>query len=161
MWEIYDEAWSVYSDIHLGSESEQMPREIPCWKATRKFLPPEDGWSEFVFRQLFDRPNPPTWNGLDFLKQYRKFKEFWKTILEHAGPFDTRFRRMIGNFILVAFHSDQSKEIGTNRSSGTWYEHQPTFFRIQFWAPYFPPPKSNMGCPWGSIDDLISSSGPF
>ncbi|KAH7109224.1 hypothetical protein EDB81DRAFT_930075, partial [Dactylonectria macrodidyma] len=153
IWEIYDEAWSIYSDNHLGSESGQMPRELPCWKAARKLLPPEDGWSEFVFRHLFDRPDPPTWNGLDFLKLYRKFKEFWETIHEYAGPFDTRFRRMIGNFILVTFNGDRSKEIGTNRSSGTWYEDQPSFFRIQFWAPYFSPPKSNMGCPWASIDD--------
>jgi hypothetical protein len=130
-----------------------MPRELPCWKAARKVLPPDDGWSEFVFGHLFDRPDPPTWNGLDFLKLYRKFKEFWETIHEYAGPFDTRFRRMIGNFILVTFNGDRSKEIGTNRSSGTWYEDQPSFFRIQFWAPYFSPPKSNMGCPWASMDD--------
>ncbi|KAF5589545.1 hypothetical protein FPCIR_6748 [Fusarium pseudocircinatum] len=43
IWEIYDEAWRIYSDVHLGSPSEQTPAEIPCWKAARKLLPPADG----------------------------------------------------------------------------------------------------------------------
>ncbi|KAH7231638.1 uncharacterized protein BKA55DRAFT_712882 [Fusarium redolens] len=153
IWEIYDEAWDIYSDVLLGSPSEQTPEEIPCWKAARKLLPPEDAWSEFVFRRLFGRPDQPTWNGLGFLKLYRRFMEIWEVIQEYAGPFDTRFRRMIGNFILVTFNSDRTKEIGTNCSSGTWYTDQPSFFRIQFWAPYFSPPKSNMGCSWASVDD--------
>jgi hypothetical protein len=79
--------------------------------------------------------------------------EIWEVIRDYAGPFDGRFRRMIGNSILVTFNSDRTKEIGTNCSSGTWYTDQPSFFRIQFWAPYFSPPKSNMGCSWASIDD--------
>ncbi|KAI8648650.1 hypothetical protein NCS57_01476700 [Fusarium keratoplasticum] len=153
IWEINDEAWGIYNGVHLGSASEQTPEEIPCWKAARKLLPPEDGWSEFVFRRLFSRPDRPTWNGLAFLKLYRRFMEIWEVIQEYAGPFDARFRRLIGHFILVTFNSDRTKEIGTNCSSGTWYEDQPSFFRIQFWAPYFSPPKSNMGCSWASIDD--------
>ncbi|KAH7155902.1 hypothetical protein EDB81DRAFT_854166 [Dactylonectria macrodidyma] len=67
LWEIYNESWSVFAKIHSIAESEQMPRDIPCWMAKRKYLPHEDGWSEYIFRQLFGRPNPPTWNRCDFL----------------------------------------------------------------------------------------------
>jgi hypothetical protein len=52
IWEIYDEAWGIYSDVHLGSSSEQTPEEILCWKAACKLLTPEDAWSEFVLRRL-------------------------------------------------------------------------------------------------------------
>lgn len=156
IWEIYNESWSVFAKIHSIAESEQMPREIPCWMAKRKYLPHEDGWSEYIFRQLFGRPNPPTWNRCDFLKLYRRFKELWEMICDRAGSFDNRFRRVIGNFIQVAFNSDQSKEIVANRSLGTWYEHKPTFFRIQFWAPYFSLPESRGESPKCPVDDYQS-----
>ncbi|KAI5455867.1 hypothetical protein BGZ63DRAFT_429483 [Mariannaea sp. PMI_226] len=132
IWEIYEEAWSVYTNSRPDSEPEGLPKELPCWKTTRKFLPPKDGWSEFL---------------------YRKCKGLWEMISGYAGTFDARFRGRIGNYILVIFNSDQSKEIGMNCISGSWYKLQPTFFRIQFWAPYFTPPKSNMGRSWGSIEN--------
>ncbi|KID95146.1 hypothetical protein MAJ_08877, partial [Metarhizium majus ARSEF 297] len=44
---------------------------------------------------------------------------------------------------MVTFNSDRFKEVNKNRTSGTWYHDQPSFFQIQFWAPYFSPPESN------------------
>ncbi|EXU95550.1 hypothetical protein X797_011387 [Metarhizium robertsii] len=113
---IYDEAWAVYWRVHPDGKSEQMPREIPCWMGTRKHVPPKDGWSDFIFRHPFDRPSPPTWNGHEFLGLYRKFKEIWEPIREYAGPFDHRFCRMIGRYILVSFNSDQGKEMDVVKS---------------------------------------------
>ncbi|KAI5456502.1 hypothetical protein BGZ63DRAFT_429144 [Mariannaea sp. PMI_226] len=52
------EAWSVYTAVLAdltALESPQMPDELPCWMTTRKYLPPKDGWSDFVFQHLFSR----------------------------------------------------------------------------------------------------------
>ncbi|KJZ72141.1 hypothetical protein HIM_08406 [Hirsutella minnesotensis 3608] len=54
---------------------------------------------------------------------------------------------------MVAFNSDQTKVVGTNHGRGTWYWDQPAFFQIQFWAPYFSPPASNLGLPWSKVAD--------
>ncbi|KAH6949415.1 hypothetical protein BKA56DRAFT_626373 [Ilyonectria sp. MPI-CAGE-AT-0026] len=151
--EIYDEAWTTYMRTQPTTESEQMPTELPCWMATRKCLPPEDSWSNFVFQRLFNCPSRARWDRLYFLELYRRFKAFWEMIQDYAGSFDDRFRRIIGNFIMVTFNSDPTKEVGTNRGSGTWFEHRAAFFQIQYWAPYFSPPKSALNCSWGSVDD--------
>ncbi|KAM6514439.1 hypothetical protein FALCPG4_015576 [Fusarium falciforme] len=151
--EIYDEAWTTYMRTQPTTESEQLPTELPCWMATRKCLPPEDSWSNFVFQRLFNCPSRARWDRVYFLELYRRFKAFWEIIQDYAGSFDDRFRRIIGNFIMVTFNSDPTKEVGTNRGSGTWFKHRASFFQIQYWAPYFSPPKSALNCPWGSVDD--------
>lgn len=61
-------------------------------------------------------------------------------IEDYAGLFDERFSRIIGYYIMVTFNSDATKDVAVDRRPGI--EHQrATFFRIQFWAPYFSPPK--------------------
>ncbi|KAH6961865.1 hypothetical protein BKA56DRAFT_637340 [Ilyonectria sp. MPI-CAGE-AT-0026] len=151
IWEVYTEAWTAFAQVEPAAGPPQMPRELPCWMTTRKYLPPDDGWSNFVFQHLFNRPSRPKWDGLYFLQLYRSFKGSWEIIQEHAGSFDDRFRRIIGNFILVTFNNDRTKEVGTKRSSGTWYEGKPRFFRIQFWAPYFSPPERDQQSPWNRV----------
>ncbi|KAJ3454057.1 hypothetical protein MRS44_018689 [Fusarium solani] len=154
--EIYMEAWAVYTaaaassssgDIHQG---EQMPSEIPCWVKTRKYRPPKDTWFDFVFELLLGRSNPPTWKRVYFLQVYRTFKAFWETISESAGSFDAHLRRTLGSYIMVTFNSDQNKEVGTNNTRGTWCHGKPPFFQMQYWAPYFAPPKSNRHIRLGS-----------
>lgn len=149
IWEIYNEAWATFTRATL----EDLPEELPRWMLTRKLLPPRDGWSDFVFRTLFDRPTPPSWNKHDFLELYRKFRSWWETIQEDAGSFESHFSTVIGNYVLVCFNSDQSKEIGANAVVGSWYEDQPAFFRVQFWAPYFSPPERDMARLWESVAD--------
>lgn len=74
-------------------------------------------------------------------------------IQDYAGSFDDRFSRIIGNFILVTFNSDHTKEVGTNRKPAPWHVHQVTFFQIQYWAPYFSPPGSAFNSSWDSVED--------
>ncbi|KAL6402761.1 hypothetical protein AUP68_14097 [Ilyonectria robusta] len=144
IWQIYMEAWPLYSAALSDIvEDSDMPNELPCWKTTRKYLPPNDGWSEFVFRHLFGRDHPPKWNRIHFLQVYRTFKNFWSIISESAGTFDDHLKRRIGSCIMVTFNSDQTKEVGTNHARDTWYHGKPTFFQIQYWAPYFSPPQHN------------------
>ncbi|KAH7117488.1 hypothetical protein EDB81DRAFT_767268 [Dactylonectria macrodidyma] len=111
IWEIYAEAWTVYAAIISNEAHSWLPEELPCWMTTRNFVPPKDGWSEYVFRLLFDRSCLPTWNRLYFLQLYRTLKGFWKTIEEHAGSFDDRFRRLVGRCILITFYSCHSQEV--------------------------------------------------
>ncbi|OAQ58078.2 hypothetical protein VFPPC_11392 [Pochonia chlamydosporia 170] len=149
--EVYVEAWSEYSKTQYATSHVQMPRQLPCWMVTRAYSRLKNGWSSFIFDRLFDRPDPPSWDRVQFRELYRSFKEMWNMTYSHADSFDNRFRRIIGNYIRVAFNSDKAKEIGTNHGSGTWYEDQPVFFQIQFWAPYFSPPKQHLGTCWDLI----------
>lgn len=151
---IYTEAWAKYSeaapaDIDPLTEG-TMPDELPCWVTTRRRLPPKNSWSDFLFNQLFCRSKPPAWDRLYFLQVYRVFKDFWQSICASAGPFDSRFSVKIGRYIQIAFNSDHSKEVGTSHARGSWYYDKPAFFKIQYWAPYFSPPR-------GQQDTYLSS----
>ncbi|KAG7402408.1 hypothetical protein Forpe1208_v001976 [Fusarium oxysporum f. sp. rapae] len=156
---IYAEAWDKYrqatadddddgSDGNINKSSSSsllrstLPEELPCWMTTRRRLPPKNSWSDFLFDQIFCRSKPPTWNALFFLQLYRGFKEFWQDTCAPLGPFDVRFSRQIGNYIQIAFNSDHTKEVGTSHAQGTWYHAKPPFFQIQYWAPYFSPPRT-------------------
>lgn len=152
IWEIYDEAWTAYIRTQPVTDPEDMPRDVPCWMATRKYLPPDDSWSNSVFQRLFNCKSISSWNGLYFLDLYRRFKGLWEMIEGYAGPFDERFSRTIGDYIMVTFNSDQTKEVATDRRPGTWHQRA-TFFRIQYWAPYFSPPKCASLSSWSSVDD--------
>lgn len=145
IWEIYSEAWTTYATaLQLdASDSPGMPAELPCWMTTRKYLPPNDGWSVFVFAHLFCRPKPPRWDGSRFLQVYRGFKNPWSTISVPAGQFDNRLKRIIGGCIMVTFNSDYGKEVATNHYRDTWYYRKPGFFQIQYRAPYFSPPQDS------------------
>ncbi|KAG6998295.1 hypothetical protein FocnCong_v013533 [Fusarium oxysporum f. sp. conglutinans] len=146
---IYAEAWDKYrqatadddsnGDINTSSSSlrSALPEELPCWMTTRRRLPPKNSWSAFLFDQIFCRPKPPTWNALFFLQLYRGFKKFWQDTCAPLGPFDGRFSRQIGYYIQIAFNCDHTKEVGTSHAQGTWYHAKPSFFQIQYWAPYF------------------------
>ncbi|RTE68758.1 hypothetical protein BHE90_016864, partial [Fusarium euwallaceae] len=153
---IYAEAWAKYcqvtaddgddGDINASSSSpplrSTLHEELPCWMNTRRRLPPKNSWSDFLSDQIFCRPKAPTWNALFFLQLYGGFKEVWQNICAPLGPFDGRFSRQIGCYIQVAFNSDHTKEVGTSHACGTWYHAKPTFFQIQYWAPYFSPPRA-------------------
>ncbi|KID83220.1 hypothetical protein MGU_09501 [Metarhizium guizhouense ARSEF 977] len=117
-----------------------MPKGVPCWLKTRKYVPPNDGWSNFVFQHLFNRPSRPRWHELHFLQLYRSFKTIWTSIDGLNSDFDDKFRHLIGNYILVTFNNSLTKEVGTIHTQGSWYDGKPPFFQIQFWAPYFSPP---------------------
>ncbi|KAH8654747.1 hypothetical protein BGZ61DRAFT_434989 [Ilyonectria robusta] len=151
---IYTEAWAKYSEAVLAdtnsSTGGSMPDELPCWMSTRQHLPPKNSWSNFLFKQLFCRSKPPAWDGLYFLQVYRVFKEIWQTIFVSAGPFDNCFGVQIGRYILIAFNGDHSKEVNTSHGRGTWHHSKPPFFQMQYWAPYFSPPR-------GEEDTFLSS----
>ncbi|KAH7109324.1 hypothetical protein EDB81DRAFT_672260 [Dactylonectria macrodidyma] len=51
---------------------------------------------------------------------------------------------------MIAFNSDQWKEVGTNHTRDTWYHGKPAFFQIQYWAPYFSTPQDNCHIRLGS-----------
>ncbi|KAH7464116.1 hypothetical protein FOMA001_g17989 [Fusarium oxysporum f. sp. matthiolae] len=140
IWEIYDEAWTTYVRTRANSEVDDKPENVPLWMGTRKYLPPDDSWSNSVFNRLFKRPKTSFWYGLYFLELYHRVKRLWGMIEDHAGLFDEPFGRIIGYYIMVTFNSDGTKDVAVDRRPGI--EHQrPTFFRIQFWAPYFSPPE--------------------
>ncbi|KAH6985462.1 hypothetical protein EDB80DRAFT_822164 [Ilyonectria destructans] len=141
IWEIYMEAWAVYTTTLPDSaqEGSQMLGELPCWMTTRKYLPPKDRWSDFVFQHLFGRSTPPKWSRNHFLQVYR------------TGPIDVHLRRILGSCIMIAFNSDQWKEVGTNHTRDTWYHGKPAFFQIQYLAPYFSPPQDNCHIRLGSV----------
>ncbi|KAL6408560.1 hypothetical protein AUP68_08420 [Ilyonectria robusta] len=153
IWEIYMEAWAVYTTALPDSaqEGSQMLGELPCRMTTRKYLPPKDRWSDFVFQHLFGRSTPPKRSRNHFLQVYRSFKTLWSTISEPAGPFDDHLRRIFGSCIMIAFNSDQWKEVGTNHTRDTWYHGKPAFFQIQYLAPYFSPPQDNCHNRLGSV----------
>ncbi|KAK2468832.1 hypothetical protein H9L39_19594 [Fusarium oxysporum f. sp. albedinis] len=148
--ESYDEAWGAYIRIHPVSTSEDLPPNVPCWMATRKYIPPNDSWSESVFGRLVDCENVASWTGLFFLDLYRKFKGLWGVVEGYTNPFEDYFCRAIGRYILVTFNSDLSKDLTTDRRLGTWYQ-QAAFFRIQYWAPYFSPPDCVDFSSWVSV----------
>jgi len=145
IWEIYREAWAMYTQAvgqeNGTAEEETLPPELPCWMSTRRHKPPKNSWCDFVFDQLFDRPTPPTWKNNHFLQLYKTYKGIWKIVHEYAKPFDYYFGAQIGRYIMVAFNSDKTKEVGTRHGEDTWYHDKPVFFQIQYWAPYFSPPK--------------------
>lgn len=153
---IYTEAWAKYgeavpADNNIDpSAGDALPDELPCWMTTRRRLPPKNSWSDFLFNQLFSRSKPPAWGRLYFLQVYRVFKDIWQSIHAPAGPFDSRFSVQIGRYIQIAFNSDHSKEVGTSHGPGTWHHDKPSFFQIQYWAPYFSPPR-------GEEDTFLSS----
>ncbi|PWI64624.1 hypothetical protein PCL_09481 [Purpureocillium lilacinum] len=85
IWEIYFEAWTLYAtamDLEGPDNGSTMPPELPCWmKARKNFVPPDDGWSEYVFGHLFGRAKESAWNGRShFLQVYRIFKSLWTPI---------------------------------------------------------------------------------
>ncbi|TWU70354.1 hypothetical protein ED733_000091 [Metarhizium rileyi] len=88
--------------------------------------------------QLNRNRNESTFSGM-----YRTFNKYWHPIKEHAGRFDNRVKSILGGSIMVTFNSNQAKEVGTNHTVGTWYHRKPTFFQMQYWAPYFSPPEDN------------------
>ena len=143
IWEIYTEAWNAYTVLLSQDDVDgpRMPDELPRWMTTRKYLPPNDGWSAFVFAHLFGRTKPPKWDGSRFLRVYRSFKSKWEAIAKSAGQFDHRLKRIIGACIMVTFNSDQWKEVGTSHGRETWYHGKPAFFQIQYCALYFSPPQ--------------------
>ncbi|KAJ3469891.1 hypothetical protein MRS44_003956 [Fusarium solani] len=153
---IYAEAWAKYgeavpADNNIDpSARDTLPDELPCWMTTRRRLPPKNSWSDFLFNQLFGRSKPPAWGRLYFLQVYRVFKDIWRSICAPAGPFDSRFSVQIGRYIQIAFNSDHSKEVGTSHGPGTWHRDKPSFFQIQYWAPYFSPLR-------GKEDTFLSS----
>ncbi|OBS15046.1 hypothetical protein FPOA_14064 [Fusarium poae] len=131
---IYAEAWDKYrqvtadddSDGDINTSSYHHPHcDLLCLRSCL----------------IFCRPKPPTWNALFFLQLYRGFKEFWQDTCAPLGPFDGRFSRQIGYYIQIAFNCDHTKEVGTSHAQGTWYHAKPPFFQIQYWAPYFSPPR--------------------
>ncbi|EEU34796.1 uncharacterized protein NECHADRAFT_79762 [Fusarium vanettenii 77-13-4] len=152
IWEIYDEAWTAYIRTHPNSDTEDIPGDVPLWMGTRKYLPPDDSWSSSVFKRLFNRPKISSWYGLYFLELYQRVKRLWETIEDYAGPFDERFSRIIGNYIMVTFNSDPTKDVAIDRRPGAGYQRA-TFFRIQYWAPYFSPRECTTLTPWGSVND--------
>lgn len=164
---IYAEAWAKYckvmtddvdendrSDFNMSSSSSlqsALPEELPCWMTTRRRLPPKNSWSDFLFQQIFCRAKPPTWNALFFLQLYRRFKEVWEKTCASLGSFDGCFSRQIGYYIQVAFNCDHSKEVGTSHGRTTWHHDKPPFFQIQYWAPYFSPPRVEENTPLSSV----------
>lgn len=164
---VYVEAWAKYcqvmadgvddshrSDISMSSASSlqsALPEELPCWMTTRRRLPPKNSWSDFLFQQIFCRAKPPTWNALFFLQLYRGFKGVWEQTCASLGHFDDRFSRQIGYYIQVAFNCDHSKEVGTSHGRTTWHHNKPPFFQIQYWAPYFSPPRAEENTPLSSV----------
>ncbi|KAH7115723.1 hypothetical protein EDB81DRAFT_611081, partial [Dactylonectria macrodidyma] len=145
IWEIYCEAWAMYTQV-VGQENgtaaeETLPPELPCWMSTRRHKPPKNSWCDFVFDQLFHRPTPPTWKNNHFLQLYETYKGIWETVQDYAKPFDYYFSPQIGRYIMVAFNSDKTKEVGTRHGEDTWHHSKPAFFQIQYWAPYFSPPE--------------------
>lgn len=174
---IYAEAWAKYSEAapdDSDHHSEQgaegtMPDELPCWMTTRQRLPPKDSWSDFVFDLLFHHPViPPAWSQLHFLQVYRTFEKLWDSICPSAGRFDKRFGARIGRYILVVFNTDRTKEVGTSHGEGTWHHGRPSFFQIQYWAPYFSPPRAEKGTLLSSVyrrrqypDGLSPSATPM
>ncbi|KAJ0130334.1 Uncharacterized protein HZ326_26569, partial [Fusarium oxysporum f. sp. albedinis] len=105
IWEVYAEGWSLYAEICADADPNKLPQGLPYWMTTRTYVPPHDGWSSFVFYHLFHRDKTPSWNHLHFLRLYRAFKESWKAVQQYAGSFDRRFRRVVGDFIMVTLNS--------------------------------------------------------
>lgn len=155
IWEIYRDAWAQYTNAivrqglpqqavdSIVDTEEHLPEGLPCWMSTRRHKPPKNSWCDFVYDLLFHRTTPPTWKNNQFLQFYGAYKSFFHSLGEHAEAFDDFFGSQIGRYILVTFNSDSSKEVGTRRGEHTWQHGKPAFFGIQFWAPYFSPPRTH------------------
>ena len=101
-------------------------------------LAPNDGWSEFVFPRILDKP--PKWGRRWFLQLYRGFKDQWSVLsTTPAGQFDNRLKRIIGRYIMVTFNSDVGGEVRTNHARDTWYQDKPRFFQVEYRARHFSP----------------------
>ncbi|GKU14502.1 unnamed protein product [Fusarium langsethiae] len=111
IWEIYDEAWTTYVRTRASSEVDDKPEDVLLWMGTRKYLPPDDSWSNSVFNRLFKRPKTSFWYGLYFLELYHRVKRLWGMIEDYAGLFDEPFSRIIGYYIMVTFNSDATKDV--------------------------------------------------
>jgi len=144
IWEVYADAWAIYSAATRDRHGREMPADLPCWMASRKHSPTKNGWSDFVYDHMFGR-SEAKWKNIYFLQTYRTFAKYWEPIQSHAGQFNNRFRRVIGRYVKVMFNCNQAKEVNTNHTNGTWYHKKPPFFQIQYWAPYFSPPENNAG----------------
>lgn len=154
VWEIYRDAWAQYTeavirqgraqdiDDTITAIEERLPEEVPCWMSTRRHTPSKNSWCDFVYDMLFHRQSPPTWKNNQFLRLYTTYKAFWCSLGPEAETFDDFFSSQIGRYILVTFNSDTSKEVGTRHGKHTWQHGKPTFFGIQYWAPYFSPPRA-------------------
>ncbi|KAJ0126732.1 hypothetical protein HZ326_30164 [Fusarium oxysporum f. sp. albedinis] len=67
----------------------------------------------------------------------------------HRGYFESNQSPHVGH---RTFNSDPTKDVAIDRRPRAGYQRA-TFFRIQFWAPYFSPPECTALVPWGSVDD--------
>lgn len=145
IWEIYSEAWTLYATarrLEGADDGSITPPELPCWMRARH-LPPDDGWSEYVFAHLFGQAKEPVWSGgSHFLQVCRSFKSLRDPISKSAGQFDNRLKKIIGTFILVTFNSNNTKEVGTNHYQGSWYYGKPTSSRSGLALPISRRPKT-------------------
>ncbi|KAH6957668.1 hypothetical protein BKA56DRAFT_648243 [Ilyonectria sp. MPI-CAGE-AT-0026] len=164
------EAKGAFESGHL-SEAEEI---AGCNKVARMYHKHMLSKLQIYWERMRSRIGHSTLHPLDRLQQllresdvqtcrilYRTFKRLWNVIKEHAGSFDSRFSRIIGTYIMVAFNSDRSKEVGTNHTYGTWYDGRPTFFQVQFWAPYFSPPSGNLQYPWNHTKSSTTTTSNF
>lgn len=139
--DIYDEAWKIHQSASAGvaSESdEELPACMPIWMAKRK--PVERIWSRVVFETLFDTGKDVTWAQNSFRVLYGRLRDVYdKTRHADAAPFSGHFRDCIGRYILATFNPDRTKEVNTTHGTKFTYNHLPTFFKIQFWAPVINP----------------------
>ncbi|OAQ58076.1 hypothetical protein VFPPC_11390 [Pochonia chlamydosporia 170] len=162
IWEIYQDAWAVYAKVVPDEDDDNthMPMELPCWMTTRKYQPPKHNWTDFLDREVFFRPAKPKWNKIYFLKVLRTFRRIWCPIKAYAGRFEQHIKPFLGRSVMVTFNCNQAKEVGTSRTPRTWYHGKPSFFQMQYWAPYFSPPEDNRdlrvesGPNWGNEDQL-------
>lgn len=52
IWEIYADAWALYTTATRGNQLKEMPADLPCWMASRKLSPATNGWSDFAYGNL-------------------------------------------------------------------------------------------------------------
>jgi hypothetical protein len=120
--------------------------QLPYWMTSRTNKPPlQDSWSLFVFDRLF-KPSQddcsrisPSWNNLDFLILYRRYKTlFHSTLRRYHLDFDKEMSRRIGYSIRLTFEGDPTKPVTFCKKQP--YTDFPQFFRIKMFAPYFSNP---------------------
>ncbi|KAI6756496.1 hypothetical protein HG531_014127, partial [Fusarium graminearum] len=134
--------------IRSGGRPPRRP-QLPYWMTSRTNKPPlQDSWSLFVFDRLFKSADseqgrsPPSWNNLDFLILYRRYKTlFQSTLSRYSVDFDVEMRRRIGYFIRLTFEGDVTKPVTFSKQQK--YTKLPHFFRIKMFAPYFYNPAQN------------------
>ncbi|GJN76024.1 hypothetical protein PLICBS_010135 [Purpureocillium lilacinum] len=91
-------------------------------------------------------------SGITNTKEWIFWKlDGWFRICTSAGQFDNRLKKIIGTFILVTFKSNNTKEVGTNHYQSAWHYGKPTFFQVQFRAPYFSPPQDSRYLHLGAV----------